>query len=111
MLRIPIPFALALVIATVAVTVYLYLTVIPVPAVTDGNYTTTLVAGSPYLWRGSAGTITFESNATIALTYMPVSYVVHLNGLPANVSITRDRLAVLFQANADTRFCISTEAI
>jgi hypothetical protein len=90
MLRIPIPFVAAIIVATVAVTVYLYLTVIPVPAVTDGNYTTTLVAGSPYLWRGSAGFIQFESNATISLTYFPLSYVVHLNGPPANVSITKD---------------------
>jgi len=90
MLRIPIPFAMALIIATVAVTVYLYLTVIPVPTVADQNYTATLVAGSPYMWRGSASSITFESNATIELTYYPLPYVVHLNGMPGNVSITSD---------------------
>jgi len=98
MLRIPIPFVMALIIATVAVTVYLYLTVIPVPAVADPNYTATLVAGSPYMWRGSAGSITFESNATIELTYRPLPYVVHLNGMPGNVSITKDVWIIYFKA-------------
>ena len=98
MLRIPIPFVMALIIATVAVTVYLYLTVIPVPAVADPNYTATLVAGSPYMWRGSAGSITFESNATIELTYRPLSYVIYLNGMPGNVSITKNLWIFYFKA-------------
>ncbi|MFZ8809325.1 MAG: hypothetical protein ACO2PN_14625 [Pyrobaculum sp.] len=92
MLRMPIPFALAVVVATVAVTVYLYLTVISVPAVGDGNFTSTLVAGSHYLWRGSAGLIEFESNSTIELTYTSLPYVVHLNCMPGNVTINSNTM-------------------
>jgi hypothetical protein len=87
MLRVPAPFLLAVVVATAAVTIYLHLTVISVPAVGDGNFTGTLVAGSHYLWRGSAGTIDFESNETIGLTYYVFGYVVHLNGEPGNVTV------------------------
>jgi len=87
MLRLPLPFVLAVIVVTTAVTIYLYLTVVSVPAVADGNFTSTLVAGSNYLWRGSAGQIHFVSNASIALTYYPFGYVVHLNGPPGNVTL------------------------
>jgi len=87
MLRLPLPFILAVIVVATAVTIYLYITVVSVPAVADGNFTGTLVAGSNYLWRGSAGQIHFVSNATIALTYYPFGYVVHLNGLPGNVTL------------------------
>jgi len=90
MLRVPAPIVFAIIVATAAVTVYIYLSVIPVPVVCDGNFTSTLVAGSPYMWRGSAGFIVFESNTTIALTYRTISYVVHLNGMPTNITITDD---------------------
>ena len=87
MLRLPLPFVLAVIVVATAVTIYLYITVVSVPVVADGNFTGTLVAGSNYLWRGSAGQIHFVSNATIALTYYPFGYVVHLNGVPGNVTL------------------------
>jgi hypothetical protein len=85
--KIPIPMLLAALVATTAVVVYLQLSVISAPVVADSNFTSTLVAGTPYLWRGAATEITISSNATIKVAYMPVGYVVYINGPLGNSSL------------------------
>jgi hypothetical protein len=85
--KIPIPLLIAALVATTAIVVYLQLAVVPVPVVADSNFTTTLVGGTPYLWRGAASEITVTSNATIQLTYMPVTHVVYVNGPLGNASL------------------------
>ncbi len=86
--KIPLPMLLAALVATTAVVVYLQLSVVSVPVVADPNFTTTLVAGTPYLWRGAASEFTIASNATIQLTYMPVAHVIYLNGPLGNASLS-----------------------
>jgi hypothetical protein len=78
---------LAALVATTAVVVYLQLSVISAPVVADNNFTSTLIAGTPYLWRGAATEITISSNATIKVAYMPVGYVVYINGPLGNSSL------------------------
>ena len=89
--KIPMPLLIAALVATTVVVIHLQLTVVPVPVVADGNYTGTLVAGSPYLWRGAASEIGITSNATIRMTYMPVGHVVYLSGPLSNASLGPDR--------------------
>jgi hypothetical protein len=81
------PLLIAALVATTAVVIYLQLSVVPVPVVADPNFTTTLVAGTPYLWRGAASELTIASNATIKLTYMPVAHVIYINGPLGNASL------------------------
>jgi len=88
--KIPVPLLIAALVATTAVVVYLQLSVVPVPVVADPNFTTTLVADTPYLWRGAASEFTITSNATIKLTYMPVAYVIYINGPLSNATLGRD---------------------
>jgi hypothetical protein len=85
--RIPVPLLIAAVVATTAVVIYLQLTVVSVPVVADSNFTSTLVAGSPYLWRGAASEITVSSNVTVRLSHMPLFHVVYANGPLGNVSL------------------------
>jgi len=85
--KIPVALVIAAMVSVTAVTIYLYLSLVPVPVVADPNFTGTLVAGSPYLWRGAASTIEFSSNATIGVTYMPVGYVVAVNGPLSNITL------------------------
>jgi hypothetical protein len=85
--KIPIPLLLAALVATTAVVVYLQLSVISAPVVADNNFTSTLIAGTPYLWRGAATEITISSNATIKVAYMPVGHVVYINGPLGNSSL------------------------
>jgi len=61
-----------------------------VPVVADPNFTTTLVAGTPYLWRGAASEFTVTSNATIKLTYMPIAHVIYINGPLSNATLGSD---------------------
>jgi hypothetical protein len=92
--RIPIPLIIAAVVATTAVVIYLNLSVVSVPVVADANFSSVLVAGSPYLWRGAGAEITVSSNATIWLSHMPVFHVVHANGPIGNVSLGADKWLV-----------------
>jgi len=85
--KIPIALIIAAAVSFTAVTIYLYISVLPIPIVADPNFTGTLVAGSPYLWRGAASTFEISSNATIELTYMPVGYVIDVNGPLRNVTL------------------------
>jgi hypothetical protein len=85
--KVPMALIIAAAVSFTAVTVYLYISVIPIPVVADSNFTGTLVAGSAYLWRGSASTFEFSSNATIQLTYAPVGYVVSVNGPLSNITL------------------------
>jgi hypothetical protein len=78
---------IAALVATTAVVIYLQVSVVPVPVVADPNATVTLVAGSPYLWRGAASEITITSNASIKLTYMPLFHVIYVNGPLSNVTL------------------------
>jgi len=87
--KIPVALVIAAMVSVTAVTIYLYLSLVPVPVVADPNFTGTLVAGSPYLWRGAASTIEISSNATIGVTYMPVGYVVAVNGPLTNATLGR----------------------
>mgnify|MGYP000016906544 CR=1 FL=1 len=95
--KIPVPLLIAAVVATTAVVIYLQLTVVSVPVVADANFTTNLVAGSPYLWRGAAAEITVTSNATVKLSHMPVFHVVHANGPIGNVSLGGGKWMVRFR--------------
>jgi hypothetical protein len=81
------PLLIAALVTTSAVVIYLNLTVVSVPVVADANFTTTLIAGTPYLWRGAASELTISSNASILVTYMPVANVVYLDGPLTNVSL------------------------
>jgi hypothetical protein len=92
--RIPIPLLIAAVVATTAVVIYLQLSVVSVPVVADANFTSTLVAGSPYLWRGAASEITVSSNVTVRLSHMPVFHVVYANGPLGNASLGGDKWVV-----------------
>lgn len=85
--KIPMPLLIAALVATTAVVVYLQLSVVSVPIVADPNFTTTLVADTPYLWRGAASEFNIASNATIKLTYMPVAHVIYLNGPLGNITL------------------------
>ena len=93
--KIPMALLIAAVVSVTAVTVYLYISVIPIPVVADPNFTGTLVAGSPYLWRGAASTIQISSNATIQLSHMPVGYVLYANGPITNVTLG-DRVWLIY---------------
>ena len=85
--KIPVPLLIATLVATTAVVIYLQLSVVPVPVVADPNFTTTLIAGTPYLWRGAGSEFTITSNATIKVTYMPVAHVIYINGPLGNASL------------------------
>jgi len=85
--KIPIPLLIAALVATTAVVVYLQLSVVSVPVVADPNFTTTLVAGTPYMWRGAASEFDIASNATIKVTYMPMGHVIYLNGPLSNTTL------------------------
>ena len=85
--KIPVPLLIAALVATTAAVIYLQLSVVPVPVVADPNFTTTLVTGTPYLWRGAASEFTITSNATIKLTYMPIAHVIYLNGPLGNATL------------------------
>jgi hypothetical protein len=85
--KIPMPLLIAALVATSAVVIYLQLTVVSPPVVADGNFTTALVAGTPYLWRGAATEIMISSNASIRLSYMPVFHVIYTNGPFSNASL------------------------
>jgi hypothetical protein len=85
--KIPVPLLIAALVATTAVVVYLQLSVVPVPVVADPNFTTTLIGGTPYMWRGAASEISITSNATIQLTYMPIAHVIYINGPLSNASL------------------------
>jgi hypothetical protein len=85
--KIPVPLLIAALVATTAVVVYLQLSVVPVPVVADPNFTTTLIAGTPYMWRGAGSEFTITSNATIKVTYMPVAHVIYINGPLGNASL------------------------
>jgi hypothetical protein len=85
--KIPVPLLIAALVATTAVVIYLQLSVVPVPVVADPNFTTTLIGGTPYLWRGAASEFTITSNATIKLTYMPIAHVIYLNGPLGNATL------------------------
>jgi hypothetical protein len=89
--KIPMPLLVAALVTTTAIVIYLQLTVVSPPVVADGNFTTALVAGTPYLWRGAASGITISSNASIKLTYMPVFHVIYTNGPLSNASLGSDR--------------------
>ncbi len=89
--KIPLPLLIAALVATTAVVVYLQLSVVQAPVVADGNFSTTLVAGTPYLWRGTASEISISSNATIKVAYMPVGHVVYINGPLGNSSLGADK--------------------
>jgi hypothetical protein len=89
--KIPVPLLIAALVATTAVVIYLQLSVVPVPVVADPNFTSTLVAGTPYLWRGAASEITISSNTTIKVTYMPVAHVIYVNGPLSNASLGSGR--------------------
>jgi len=88
--KFPMALIIAAMVSVTAVTVYLNVSLIPIPVVADPNFTGTLVAGSPYLWRGTASTIQISSNATIAVTYAPVAYVVDVSGPLTNASLGPD---------------------
>jgi len=92
--KIPVPLLIAALVATTAVVVYLQLSVVPVPVVADPNFTTTLIGGTPYLWRGAASEISITSNATIQLTYMPIAHVIYINGPLSNASLGDGRWLV-----------------
>jgi hypothetical protein len=85
--KIPVPLLIAALVATTAVVIYLQLSVVPVPVVADPNFTTTLIAGTPYMWRGAGSEFAITSNATIKLTYMPVAHVIYINGPLSNASL------------------------
>jgi hypothetical protein len=85
--KIPVPLLIAALVATTAVVIYLQLSVVPVPVVADPNFTTTLIAGTPYMWRGAGSEFTITSNATIKLTHMPVAHVIYINGPFSNASL------------------------
>jgi hypothetical protein len=85
--KIPIPLLIAALVATTAVVIYLNISVVSVPVVTDANFNTTLVRGTPYLWRGAASEITITSNATIRVTHMPLFSVVYVSGPLINASL------------------------
>jgi hypothetical protein len=85
--KIPAPLIFAALVATTAVVIYLQLSVVSVPVVADPNFTTTLIAGTPYLWRGAASELIITSNASIKLTYMPVAHVIYINGPLGNASL------------------------
>jgi hypothetical protein len=85
--KIPVPLLIAALVATTAVVIYLQLSVVSVPVVADPNFTTTLIAGTPYMWRGAGSEFTIASNASIKLTYMPVAHVIYINGPLGNASL------------------------
>jgi hypothetical protein len=85
--KIPVPLLIAAIVATTAVVIYLQLSVVSVPVVADPNFTTTLIAGTPYMWRGAGSEFTITSNATIKVTYMPVAHVIYINGPLGNASL------------------------
>jgi hypothetical protein len=88
------PLLLAALVATTAVVIYLRLSVVSPPVVADSNFTGTLVAGTPYLWRGAATEITVSSNASIRLSYMPMFHVIYTNGPLSNASLGDGRWMV-----------------
>ncbi len=92
--KLPVPLLIAALVATTAVVIYLQLTVVHAPVVADPNFTTTLVNGTPYLWRGAGSEISITSNATIKLTYMPIAHVVYVNGPLSNASLGDGRWLV-----------------
>jgi hypothetical protein len=87
--KIPMPLLIAALVATTAVVVHLQLSVVSVPVVADPNFTGTLVAGTPYLWRGAASEFTITSNASVLLTYMPVAHVIYVSGPLSNVTLNK----------------------
>ena len=85
--KIPAPLLIAALVATTAIVIYLQLSVVSVPVVADPNFTTTLISGTPYLWRGAASEFIITSNATIKVAYMPVTHVIYINGPFGNASL------------------------
>ena len=92
--KIPVPLLIAALVVTTVVTIYLNILVVPVPVVVDGNTTSTLVKGTPYLWRGAASEIVITSNATIRVTHMPLFNVIYVSGPLVNASLGDGRWVI-----------------
>ncbi|MEM4546555.1 MAG: hypothetical protein QW328_07340 [Nitrososphaerota archaeon] len=90
MRKIPIPLLLAALVSVTAVVITLKVTVVPIPIVTDPNFTGPIPEGNAVYWQGAFTEAQFAANTTVSYRYFYgadiVVYAPH--GIP-NVTITR----------------------
>jgi hypothetical protein len=83
----PIPMILAAIALTSTALIYVYIQAPPIPIYTDPNFTSSLIGGMTYLWRGAAFQYTFSADVPVNISYGPAYHLIYLTGPLTNTSL------------------------
>jgi hypothetical protein len=97
--KLPIPLLIAAAALTGVAVIYVYLTAPPMPIHTDPNFTTPLLTGVTYLWRGAAFQYVFSADNQITIAKEAPYHLIYLFGPLYNISLAGDRITIAYLAN------------